>query len=784
MAFVSPAGRPLSPVQQLLWWSTHVEPSNVAFSVRIDGPIDHEPLTLALRDVVGRHTILHTRLGDDSEWPLAVFDPHAVATLELRETDPPSPSSSAWRRECVRRRFNLTREVPIYAQVCQTSPVLRTLQLVCHPIAFDTDSIRPFFEDLSHAYAARSRGRPARWSHPPPHYSDFVAWQNGADVPPPAHSVLPRQFFGRLPVDSRPSAFAGEVFRPTDAGGRRENLAIRLHPGLHRRLASHASRTGTNLLMCLHAGLAQALEECGLGHNVPIATTVSNRRAPRWRDVIGPLGSVVLVQAAPPKGASWNVLLECIRNAHIDAYTRSSMPFAHMLAACCDDRVNSCAHLSAVMLNVRRKSRLNLVTHLSSVSMSVASVLPFRAGCDLVFDFVEDVSPAGRCGGLEGWVNYCATCHKSERIQALVNHLYRTLAGATETRDERIARVAESAAPVQRSAASVDGPSPLDPARDPSMSIRRQASGPRPRFAWSSLFHGYQPTHDRLIHLWESMLRLDNVGIFDAFGALGGDAALFRKMRQAVTALYHEDLSVAEPTSVTIAALSDELLARVSSEQVLEIQPGRNCREPFWFLHGDFKGGGLYCRDLCNHLDPALRFLALPPWGKNGFGGSVAEMAQEKLARILDEQPDGPIYLGGFCLAGFVAYEMAARLSSMGRQVGALILVDCLHPQRALARGPTFAFDATIEGDLRADTWLAYVAAFRRYKPPRSNGKLCLVYPGKAGFERSDACSYWSSVATHIEVRATAGGHTTCLTRHVASLASVLTDCLDAGRRG
>lgn len=58
----------------------------------------------------------------------------------------------------------------------------------------------------------------------------------------------------------------------------------------------------------------------------------------------------------------------------------------------------------------------------------------------------------------------------------------------------------------------------------------------------------------------------------------------------------------------------------------------------------------------------------------------IPSMAVEYVAHLRRQQPDGPYYLGGHCLGGVVAFEMARILVSEGEDVAKLILIDSMAP--------------------------------------------------------------------------------------------------------
>lgn len=65
---------------------------------------------------------------------------------------------------------------------------------------------------------------------------------------------------------------------------------------------------------------------------------------------------------------------------------------------------------------------------------------------------------------------------------------------------------------------------------------------------------------------------------------------------------------------------------------------------------------------------------------------AVEEYAEMWLAELEARCPDGPVHLGGFCLGGTVAWEMAHRLRSAGRSVETLLMLDAPDPGQTLPR--------------------------------------------------------------------------------------------------
>src|SRR6185295_392665 len=117
----------------------------------------------------------------------------------------------------------------------------------------------------------------------------------------------------------------------------------------------------------------------------------------------------------------------------------------------------------------------------------------------------------------------------------------------------------------------------------------------------------------------------------------------------------------------TIEHLAQALLNQEASSRcapVVEIQRGAG--RPFFYLHGDFNGGGLYCQSLARHLGNEQPFYALQPHGLDdqSIPETIEAMAEYHLKTLRDFQPEGPYLLGGHCNGGLIAFEMARRLEA------------------------------------------------------------------------------------------------------------------------
>jgi len=347
------------------------------------------------------------------------------------------------------------------------------------------------------------------------------------------------------------------------------------------------------------------------------------------------------------------------------------------------------------------------------------------------------------------------------------------------------------------------------------------------------------PLEHELVRIWEEVLGVRPIGITDDFFELGGHSLLAVEMINQVEQVCGYRVPLATLFGgATIEHIATVLLERKISverrSRLIEIQ-GRGSRPPFVFLHGDYGGGGFYCRKLARFLGQDQPLYALPPHGLDGEPApqSIEAMAADHLDTLRAAQPSGPYLMGGHCNGALVAWEMARRLRAAGQAVDLLILVEpppprldlrwlhrmvtVLHRLRGLSPDESMTrflqleerwrqLTAQIFGgsgagrsggfqtmDLPAVTPRAMdrrtylVALYRRgmdgYRPRRYRGRVTIIWARENREElaqrRVDPTLPWRRLASEVAVHEVPGSHMTMITDHVQSLTECLRGCLD-----
>ena len=101
-------------------------------------------------------------------------------------------------------------------------------------------------------------------------------------------------------------------------------------------------------------------------------------------------------------------------------------------------------------------------------------------------------------------------------------------------------------------------------------------------------------------------------------------------------------------------------------------------RPPLIYFHGNFHGTGHSAISLAKLLGADQPLFVVVPHGTEDepIPRSIETMAADRLRLILDAQPEGPYRLGGKCLGGIVAFEVARMLIADGNEVEMVVMLD------------------------------------------------------------------------------------------------------------
>jgi len=183
--------------------------------------------------------------------------------------------------------------------------------------------------------------------------------------------------------------------------------------------------------------------------------------------------------------------------------------------------------------------------------------------------------------------------------------------------------------------------------------------------------------------IWQETLGIESVGFDQNYFDLGGDSSLAVQMFARIENIFRIKLPLATLYEApTLDELAKVLRCEASVSRwspLVEIQPNGS-RPPFFCIH-PHGGNVLVYRELANQLGPDQPFFGLQSRGLDGSEeplSTIEEMAELYLKEVRTVQPHGPYFLGGYCMGGAVAYEMACQLKASGEEIALLALFDTM----------------------------------------------------------------------------------------------------------
>jgi amino acid adenylation domain-containing protein len=221
-----------------------------------------------------------------------------------------------------------------------------------------------------------------------------------------------------------------------------------------------------------------------------------------------------------------------------------------------------------------------------------------------------------------------------------------------------------------------------------------------------------QLAQDRLTAIWKDLLGVSHIAPDAAFSELGADEALIARLQRRIVAEFGRHVTKIELAQHSTIQQQAELMHGAVRDKlalppgVVSMQPN-GVRDSIFWLHYP-------CANLVKTMgdDRPFLYVTLVDDDLNALGDrpTLQSVAACFCSKIVEAQPAGPYTLGGFCLGGILAYEVAAQLQAAGREVSHLVLIDPPSPRYynrtteslAIARHPLYLARKIAQVGLRA----------------------------------------------------------------------------------
>ena len=656
---------PLSFAQHQLWVIDQMTPGNPAYNIpvayRLGGPLNVVLLEESFNQIVRRHEVWRTTFPEAQGDAVQEVHPEGRIRIDIVHLDQGSAEECEQNvKELVAlaavKPFDLSALPLLRVSLFALGPDDHVLLVNLHHIVGDGVSVSLMFDELDALYRAALAGVTARLPELTVQYADYAAWQKTELVKPgyaPQLAYWQRQLEGELPL----LEFAAEKPQPTRQSFAGSSVPLSLPGPLVATLTTLAAQEGCTFFVTILTALQMILSRYSQAEEIVIGTPIANRSVPEVNRSIGNFVNVVALRCRQNGNPSFLELLRRHKEVALEALSNKDIPFEMLVKDLKSHHNPSHNPVFQVLLQVLPADRARI---------GDLAVTPFdfesrATQVDLALHLYEQAD-----GSVRGWFQYCTDLFSAETIGGLAGSFLRLIEEIGKDPRRQVLEFPIPALPLPSPGQAVEVASP----GSPTQALATPVYSPPQNSAQS-----------QLVEIWEELLRYRPIGIRDDFFALGGHSLLVARMLATV----HEKLGIRVPfgaffreaTIEHMALLMKDRQALQSADQPWVRLNEKGTKAPFFFLHGDFNGGGFFCRTLARHAGEDRPFYAIHPAGLNGdpIPTTIEDMAASKLEELRKIQPAGPYLLGGYCNGALVAYQMARQLEAAGERVPVVIML-------------------------------------------------------------------------------------------------------------
>jgi amino acid adenylation domain-containing protein len=348
---------PLSFGQERLWFLDQLDPGspayNIAWTVRLSGPLRREALRAALDCLVARHEPLRScfpAVAGRAQQQIGAPRPLPLLELDLREADEADLQAELARH--ARAPFVLASGPLLRAVLVRRAADEHLLMLAMQHIVTDATSNHVLFEELVSAYAAFAAGKEPALPALPLQYADYAVWQRRqGDAAQLADLAWWRaQLAGMPEALELPTDFP----RPAEQQFHGAWLRRSLSPALVAGLQALAREQQCTLYMVLLAAFDVLLYRYSGSTDIVVGTPVEGRTDKALERLVGLFINTLVMRTDLAGDPPFSELLQRVRAVTLEAQAHQELPFEKLVEALRPARSLSRAPLFQLMFNLIR----------------------------------------------------------------------------------------------------------------------------------------------------------------------------------------------------------------------------------------------------------------------------------------------------------------------------------------------------------------------------------------------------------------------------------------------
>ena len=626
--------------------------NNIAVRFLLHGPVRHELVREALREIVRRHEVLRTRFVRQDGEPKQLVEQTARFELpldDLRDRPAEIRAAEAERmaveEACV--GFNLATGPLFRGRLIQTGDEEYTLLLTIHHIVSDGWSVGIISDELGAIYESLATQTPCSLPPLPIQYADYACWQEQWVADGELDKQL--EYWKQKLSAFEPLDIPTDTPRPATPINRGEIRSIVLSRRLTDALKEVSDRHGCTLFMTMMSAFVALLRHESRQNDILVRTLTAGRQTMELEPLIGWFVNSIVLRSHVSGDPAFEALLKQVQETVLAAFEHQNVPFERLIEII----------RPAQPLGRRPPFQVNFIFQRDFVKPwqrcgITFTPIPSKATgtfVDLNFFLVE------RKDGWRASVDVNLDVFHPETGEYFLQNFETVL--ETVAKDSRIPL---SQIPL-RTRSGIE--------RKPDAAGGAVAEYVAPRNALEA----------RVAAIWERALGIAPIGVYTNFFDLGGHSLLAVRIVTAIEKEFGQQIKLAHlfvnPTVAAMAQILEGVELPKQDVVLIPVQPNGS-RPPLFMVGGDH-----WFRPLARRLSPDQPLLGLSLQAYEGrlTPTPFEEIAAELAAKIITIQPEGPYYLSGWCVDGAVAFAVASHLLAEGRTVGLVVLIDCLNPE-------------------------------------------------------------------------------------------------------
>lgn len=433
---------PASFAQQRLWFLDQLEPETAAYNLprafRINGSLDVDALTRAIRAVVRRHESLRTVFDAvDGQARQIVLDDIQVDVplIDLSGTPETALESAALEiaSEEGKRPFDLTQGPLFRTLLVRLKPDQHLLILVLHHIITDGWSISILFRELTKCYEAFATGQTPSLTELAVQYSEYAQWQReylsgevlSQEVQYWKEKLAGAQTVLDLPTDRRHPATQSWRGATEELVFDRETL---------NKLKAFAQAEGATLFMVSMAVFQAWLWRYTQQKSILVGTPTAARGQVEVENLIGFFVNTLVFRANLDHDISFRELTQQVREFSLEAYSHQDVPFEKLVEELVPQRSMNISPLFQALFVFQ-----NIPKQIFQIAGLDMEELPFETGIakfDLSAEVFEDDDQEFH------WrFEYAADLFERQTICTFLNHFRNLVNGVIDDPDRPLAQL-------------------------------------------------------------------------------------------------------------------------------------------------------------------------------------------------------------------------------------------------------------------------------------------------------------------------------------------------------